>query len=104
MKGNFIMFDEDDLEKVIRKILQEMGIVGQVKAQPATEADVEYLTRNEVCARLHITPTTLWRMGKRGEIKVHKIGSRNLYVKSEVDELVSNGPSADIEEKKGGVA
>ena len=40
------MFDEDDLEKVIRKILQEMGIVGQVKAQPATEADVEYLSRN----------------------------------------------------------
>ena len=103
MSGNFIMLNEDDLRKVIREILQEMGIVGQVVAQPATAADAEYLTRNEVCARLHITPTTLWRMEKRGEVKTHKIGRRNLYVKSEVEKLVAGGPSADIVEKKGGV-
>ena len=101
--SNFIMLQKDDLKEVVLEILKELGIASPVMAQ-ATEADAEYLPRNEVCARLHITPTTLWRMGKRGEIKVHKIGSRNLYVKSEVDELVSNGPSADIEEKKGGVA
>ena len=95
--SNFIMLQKDDLKEVVLEILKELGIASPVMAQ-ATEADAEYLTR------LHITPTTLWRMGKRGEIKVHKIGSRNLYVKSEVDELVSNGPSADIEEKKGGVA
>lgn len=47
------MLQEDDLEKAIRKILQEMGIVGPVMAQPSKEADAEYLTRNEVCARLH---------------------------------------------------
>lgn len=52
-RPNFIMLQEDDLEKAIRKILQEMGIVGPVMAQPSKEADAEYLTRNEVCARLH---------------------------------------------------
>lgn len=103
MSGNFVMLNEDDLRKVICEILQEMGIVGQVKAQ-AAETETEYLTRNEVCARLHITPTTLWRMEKRGEVKTHKIGRRNLYVKSEVEKLVAGGPSADIVEKKGGVA
>lgn len=49
----------------------------------------------------HIAPK---QEEERGELKPNKNGHRNLYVKSEVDELVSNGPSADIVEKKGGVA
>lgn len=95
------MLQRDDLKEVVLEILREVGIASQAKAQ-ATEADAEYLTRDEVCARLHITPTTLWRMEKRGEVKVHKIGRRNLYVKSEVEHLVTDGQSADTMEKKGG--
>ena len=90
MKGNFIMLQKEDLKEVIAEVLETM--VGKnLMKEPAQLESTEYLTRDELCARLHITYTTLWRMEKREEIHVHKIGRRNLYSKQEVDALISNG-------------
>lgn len=90
MKGNFIMLQKDDLNEVIAEVLETM--VGKnFLAEQKPKDDAEYLTRDELCACLHITYTTLWRMEKRGEIHVHKIGRRNLYTKQEVDALISQG-------------
>ena len=63
--------------------------------EPVSAASTEYYTRDELCTRLHITYTTLWRMEKRGDIQAHKIGRRNLYSKQEVDALIANGLSSD---------
>ena len=94
MKGNFIMLQKDDLKEAIAEVLETM--VGKnLLAEQKPKDDAEYLTRDELCARLHITYTTLWRMEKRGEIHVHKIGRRNLYSKQEVDALISNGLPAN---------
>jgi len=90
MQGNFIMLQKEDLKEVIAEVLETM--VGKnLLADQKSKDDAEYLTRDELCARLHITYTTLWRMEKRGDIHVHKIGRRNLYSKQEVDALISNG-------------
>ena len=90
MHGNFIMLQKDDLKEAIAEVLETM--VGKnLLAEQKPKDDTEYLTRDELCARLHITYTTLWRMEKRGEIHVHKIGRRNLYTKQEVDALISQG-------------
>ena len=90
MKGNFIMLPKEDLKEVIAEVLETM--VGKnLMKEPAQPESTEDLTRDELCARLHITYTTLWRMEKREEIHVHKIGRRNLYSKQEVDALISNG-------------
>ncbi|ERT59405.1 MAG: helix-turn-helix domain-containing protein [Hoylesella buccalis] len=92
MKGNFIMLQKDDLKEAIAEVLETM--VGKnLLAEQKSKDDAEYLTRDELCARLHITYTTLWRMEKRGEIHVHKIGRRNLYSKEEVDALITQGSS-----------
>lgn len=92
MKGNFIMLQKDDLKEVIAEVLETM--VGKnLLTDQKPKDNAEYLTRNELCARLHITYTTLWRMEKRGEIHVHKIGRRNLYSKAEVDVLITQGSS-----------
>ena len=92
MKGNFIMLQKDDLKETIAEVLETM--VGKnLLAEQKSKDDAEYLTRDELCARLHITYTTLWRMEKRGEIHVHKIGRRNLYSKEEVDALITQGSS-----------
>ena len=92
MKGNFIMLQKDDLKAAIAEVLETM--VGKnLLAEQKSKDDAEYLTRDELCARLHITYTTLWRMEKRGEIHVHKIGRRNLYSKEEVDALITQGSS-----------
>ena len=92
MKGNFIMLQKDDLKEAIAEVLETM--VGKnLLAEQKSKDDAEYLTRDELCARLHITYSTLWRMEKRGEIHVHKIGRRNLYSKEEVDALITQGSS-----------
>ena len=92
MKGNFIMLQKDDLKEAIAEVLETM--VGKnLLAEQKSKDDAEYLTRDELCARLHITYTTLWRMEKRGGIHVHKIGRRNLYSKEEVDALITQGSS-----------
>ena len=99
MKGNFIMLQKDDLKEAIAEVLETM--VGKnLLAEQKSKDDAEYLTRDELCARLHITYTTLWRMEKRGEIHVHKIGRRNLYNKLEVDALISQGSSSNTNMKE----
>lgn len=92
MKGNFIMLQKDDLKEAIAEVLETMVGKNLLAEQKSKDA-AEYLTRDELCARLHITYTTLWRMEKRGEIHVHKIGRRNLYSKEEVDALITQGSS-----------
>ena len=94
MQGNFIMLQKEDLKEAITEVLETM--VGKNLLKDPTPAEsTEYYTRDELCARLHITYTTLWRMEKRGDIQAHKIGRRNLYSKQEVDALISNGLSAN---------
>ncbi len=94
MQGNFIMLQKEDLKEAIAEVLETM--VGKNLLKDPTPAEsTEYYTRDELCARLHITYTTLWRMEKRGDIPAYKIGRRNLYSKQEVDALISNGLSAN---------
>lgn len=98
MQGNFIMLQKEDLKEAIAEVLETMGGKNLLKEPTPAESpaeSTEYYTRDELCAHLHITYTTLWRMEKRGGIHVHKIGRRNLYSKQEVDALISNWLSAN---------
>jgi excisionase family DNA binding domain-containing protein len=94
MKGNFIMLQKEDLKEVIAEVLEIMVGKNLLK-EPVSAASTEYYTRDELCTRLHITYTTLWRMEKRGDIQAHKIGRRNLYSKQEVDALISKSIPAN---------
>ena len=81
MQGNFVMLQMDDLRQVVTK----RGL----NEKPSVE-EGEWLTREEVCDKLHITYTTLWRKENEGVIKKHKMGRRNLYSKKEVMEIFSS--------------
>ena len=94
MKGNFIMLQKEDLKEVIAEVLETMVGKNLLK-EPVSAASTEYYTRDELCTRLHIIYTTLWRMEKRGDIQAHKIGRRNLYSKQEVDALISKSIPAN---------
>ena len=94
MKGNFIMLQKEDLKEVIAEVL-EIVVGKNLLKEPVSAASTEYYTRDELCTRLHITYTTLWRMEKRGDIQAHKIGRRNLYSKQEVDALISKSIPAN---------
>lgn len=90
MATNVIMLRKDELKEVVVEIVENLIGKGVLTMQ-STEPDAEYYTRDEACCRLHITFTTLWRMEKRGMIKVHKVGRRSLYAKSDVDALITGG-------------
>lgn len=66
MQGNFIMLQRDDLKQVVAEMVEEL--VGKKPQTDLTQEESdEYFTRDQVCERLHITYTTLWRMQK-GEL------------------------------------
>ena len=88
------MLQKEDLKEVIAEVLEIMVGKNLLK-EPVSAASTEYYTRDELCTRLHITYTTLWRMEKRGDIQAHKIGRRNLYSKQEVDALISKSIPAN---------
>ena len=88
------MLQKEDLKEVIAEVLEIMVGKNLLK-EPVSAASTEYNTRDELCTRLHITYTTLWRMEKRGDIQAHKIGRRNLYSKQEVDALISKSIPAN---------
>ena len=67
MQGNFIMLQKEDLKEVLAEVLETMVGKNLLK-EPVSTVPTEYYTRDELCARLHITYTTLWRMEKRGDI------------------------------------
>ena len=87
MQGNFIMLQKDDLKQVVSELVEEL-VWKKPQADLTPEESDEYFPRDQVCERLHITYTTLWRMQKEGRIIVHKLGGRNLYSKKEISSLL----------------
>lgn len=80
------MLQKDELKEIVSEILEEFCAKRGMTEKPSAEED-EWLTRDEVCDLLHITPTTLWRKEKEGVIHKYKMGRRNLYSKREVSNL-----------------
>lgn len=83
------MLQKDDLKQVVAEMVEELVDKKSQTNLTAEESD-EYYTRDQVCERLHITYTTLWRMQKEGTIIVHKLGRRNLYSKKEITSLLKS--------------
>jgi excisionase family DNA binding protein len=102
MSTNIIMLQKDDLKEVLAEVLKEV-LDGRTSEQKSPDAIPEYYTRDEACARLHITFTTLWRMEKKGAIHAYKVGRRCLYAKNDVDALIDRGASYETPLNKKGV-
>ena len=63
MQGNFIMLQKEDLKEAIAEVLETMVGKNLLK-EPTRTASTEYYTRDELCARLHITfipPCGVWK-------------------------------------------
>lgn len=80
MQGNFIMLQRDDLKQVVAEMVEEL--VGKKPQTDLTQEESdEYFTRDQVCERLHITYTTLWRMQKGGNYYRSQIGRTQSLLK-----------------------
>lgn len=74
----------EDLKKIISDAIQER----LKNLSPAPKEPSAYLTREETADLLRISLPTLIDYTKRGYIKGHRIGSRVLYHRDEIEDSV----------------
>ena len=85
---NLLIVNDDALRALVVESVEEYFVKrGWLQEKPSSDEE-EWITRDEVCDKLHITYTTLWRKEKEGIIKKRKIGRRNLYSKEEIMALI----------------
>ena len=82
-----ITFKASDLrefaEHLVRQTVKEL-------AGSVAKTDTDYLTVDEVAEMLHVHRVTLWKWNKSGYLKHVELGSKRLYRKSDVYELLKN--------------
>ena len=85
------------LAQIIRDIVSdEMRNNVAHSTQETKEQPPEFYTKSEVCQFLHISEVTLWRyVNKKKVIREYKMGGKNLYLRSEVLDLIKSGALKD---------
>lgn len=78
-------------EEIEARLSNIEGLIGSLK-QPDTKSAVKYLSRQEVARLLKITLPTLHIYTKAGIIKGSRIGTRVLYLESDIIEAVKEIP------------
>lgn len=77
-----ITISRDDLECVIRKIVSEAMAENKAARQ-------ELLPKGEVCKRLGVSDSTLWKWDKVGYLKRVKIGRSVFYNSDDIKKISS---------------
>ena len=76
----------DDLRVFLAEVAQE--VMNKEKAAQAAKNDVEMLNQAQVCSYLGVSKATVWRWEKKGYLRPStRMGSRPMYLKSEIEKL-----------------
>lgn len=76
----------DDLRVFLAEVAQE--VMNKEKAAQAAKNDVEMLNQAQVCSYLGVSKATVWRWEKIGYLRPStRMGSRPMYLKSEIEKL-----------------
>ena len=97
---NIVVLNEDQFVDVIYKTVSRCLDERMVNALVNKSEEDGFYDRDELCNLLHITYPTLWRIEKKGLLKSHKIGRKNLYSKQEVNQLMKYGKLAKYNHQK----
>lgn len=66
-------------------------VMGMTTHVPRTPAEPDLLDQAEFARRLNVSRTTVWRLVKRGDIRVVRIGTRALIPRTELERLIRDG-------------
>ena len=91
--SNIVVMTKADLLEVMTEMVknQANSIAGERKNTEPVELE-PYLTREDVCRLLKVSPTTLWRWNQKGVLNNFKVGARSvLYLRSEVESFIRKG-------------
>jgi len=64
-----------------------LALIAETTAAKPVEAEEKYLTTDEVCDILRVSPNTLWRWGKSGYLVPNKVGRTPMYRQSDINNL-----------------
>lgn len=87
MEQFLIHYTVSDFQNDIRKIVAET--IRDTKSESKETIRPEYLTRQQVKEKLHVSFPTLNRFDKEGILTAHKIGGRVLYLWSDVEKAIN---------------
>jgi hypothetical protein len=87
MEQYLIHYSVSEFHADIRKIVAET--IRDTKPQSKEPIRPEYLTRQQVKEKLHVSFPTLNRFDKEGILTAHKIGGRVLYLWSDVEKAIN---------------
>jgi len=87
MEQFLIQYTVSDFQADIRKIVAET--IRDTKPESKEPIRPEYLTRQQVKEKLHVSFPTLNRFDKEGILTAHKIGGRVLYLWSDVEKAIN---------------
>jgi excisionase family DNA binding protein len=79
-----MIFDIQSFEELLRTVVRE-------EISKAMEQKKEKLySVDETCERLDVSPSTLSRMTKKGEIKATRLTGRPKYTEDEINRIILN--------------
>lgn len=76
------------IAETVKQVMQE------AKAEAKAEKEMATMTREEVAKLFNVTKPTLWRWKKTGYLVPKEVGSRCLYLKSDVERMLQKGGAA----------
>lgn len=85
---NFVLLSIQQIEEIIRSTVEQTTI--KLMNEYTHSNNTTYLSIKQVCEKLSINPSTLYRWTKEGLIPVHKIGGRRLYLLDEIKSFISS--------------
>ncbi len=86
--NSVIVYPEGFIQQLKDSLIPEL--TASIKRDLGVKNSAEYLTRDDVCSLLKINKTTLWRWMKEKKIPSYGIGNRVYFIRSEVDQIISN--------------
>ncbi len=87
-KCNLVVLSVQQLEDIIKSAVEQTII--KLRNEDSHSNNITYLSIKQVCEKLSINPSTLYRWTKEGLIPVHKIGGRRLYILDEIKSFITN--------------
>lgn len=82
-----IQYTKEDFQSDLKKIVADA--IREHKPKSKEPIRPEYLTRQQVKEKLHVSFPTLNRFDKEGILTAHKIGGRVLYLWSDVEKAIN---------------
>lgn len=86
-KSILINLSPQDIAEIVGSTVQQQFEIFS-KQQSDKSFNDEIILPDELCKTLGIDRSTLWRWGQRGIVKVHGIGGRRYYLRSEIMEAL----------------